>query len=57
MTIKNEIVCIRRQGYNLLHVEGEDFAAKVTYLQYEPGKVYDPRQGVKQELLIPMWSR
>jgi hypothetical protein len=50
---KNEIICITRQGFSLLHTEGLDFAAKVTELQYEPGKVYDPRFGVKQELLIP----
>ena len=51
--MKTEIVCITRCGFNFLHTEGLDFAAKVTELQYEPGKVYDPRQGVKQELLIP----
>lgn len=50
---KHEIICITRCGLNFLHGEGEDFAAKVTSLQYEPGQVYDPRQGVKQELLIP----
>ncbi len=52
--MKHEIICITRQGYSLLHTEGADFAAKVTYLQYEPGKVYDSRQGVKQEMLIPL---
>lgn len=50
---KYEIVCIRRQGLNLLHTEGEDFAAKVTLLKYEPGEIYDPRVGVQQEFLVP----
>jgi hypothetical protein len=52
--MKTEIVCIRRQGFSLLHTEGADFAAKVTELQYTPGQVYDPRQGVKQEWLVPL---
>lgn len=51
--MKHEIVCIRRQGFNLLHTEGADFAAKVTELSYQPGEVYDPRVGVKNEWLIP----
>ena len=51
--MKHEIVCITRSGLEFLHTEGADFAAKVTDLQYEPGKVYDPRVGVKQEWLIP----
>jgi len=51
---KTEIVCITRRGFNLLHTEGADFAAKVTQLQYIPGEVYDPRIGVRQELLIPL---
>lgn len=51
---KYETVCIRRHGFSLLHTEGADYAAKVTYLAYEPGKVYDPRIGVKQEWLIPI---
>ena len=55
LDMKNEIICITRSGFNFLRSEGEDFAAKVTYLQYEPGKVYDPRIGVKQELLIPIF--
>lgn len=54
-TTKNEIVCIKRQGFNFLHTEGEDFAAKVTALEYVPGKVYDPSVGVKQEMLIPRY--
>ena len=55
MTIKTETVCITRCGFNFLNTEGEDFAAKVTRLTYEPGKVYDPREGVGQELLIPLF--
>jgi len=51
--MKYEIICISRAGFNFLHTEGADFAAKVTCLQYEPSKVYDPRAGVKQEWLIP----
>ncbi len=51
---KHEVVCIRRQGFSIKHTEGMDAAAKVTYLAYEPGKVYDPRQGVKQEWLVPL---
>ncbi len=53
---KHETVCIRRYGFSFLHTEGGDFAAKVTHLQYEPGAVYDPRIGVKQELLIPRFG-
>jgi hypothetical protein len=53
--MKHEIICITRHGFNFLNTEGEDFAAKVTSLQSEPGKVYDPREGVKQELLIPRY--
>jgi hypothetical protein len=51
---KTEIVCIKRQGFSILHTEGADFAAKVTMLRYEPGKTYDPRIGVVQEMLIPL---
>lgn len=54
MTAKHEIVCITRHGFSLLHTEGADFAAKVTYLTHTPGQVYDPRTGVKQERLIPL---
>lgn len=53
MTTKTEIVCIKRNGFNFLNTEGGDFEAKVEYLQYTPGQVYDPREGVKQVLLIP----
>jgi hypothetical protein len=52
--VKHETVCITRQGYSLLHTEGGDFAAKVTYLRFEPGQIYDPRQGVIQEWLVPL---
>jgi hypothetical protein len=55
--MKQEIVCIRRNGLNILHTEGADFAAKVTELRYEPGAVYDPRQGVTQEWLVPIPGR
>ena len=51
---KTETVCIKRHGYDLLHTEGADFAAKVTHLRYELGKIYDPRLGVQQEMLIPL---
>ncbi len=54
---KHETIAIRRTGYNFLSTEGADFAAKVTSLQYQPGEVYDPREGVKQELLIPIRGR
>lgn len=54
MTAKHEIVCITRHGFDLLHTEGADFAAKVTYLTHTPGQVYDPRTGVKQQMLIPL---
>lgn len=49
---KYEIVCIARHGGNMLSTEGEDFAAKVTYLASTPDEVYDPRKGVKQERLF-----
>lgn len=52
-TEKHEIVCITRCGLNFVHEEGADFAAKVTYLSYTPGEVYNPREGVKQEWLVP----
>lgn len=55
--MKHETVCIRRSGFDFLHTEGADFAAKVTSLRYEPGKVYDPRDGVQQELLIPVYGK
>ncbi len=54
--MKHEVVCITRSGLNFVHTEGADFAAKITYLAYEPGKVYDPRRGVKQERLIPLYG-
>jgi len=53
---KHETVCIRRYGFSLLHTEGADFAAKVTHLAYVPGEIYDPRIGVKQEMLIPRYG-
>jgi hypothetical protein len=52
-TEKTEIVCITRSGFNFLHTEDMDLAAKVTVLRYVPGEVYDPRNGVVQELFIP----
>lgn len=51
-TEKFEIVCIARHGGNMEATEGEDFAAKVTYLAHTPGEIYDPRKGVKQERLF-----
>lgn len=53
-TEKHEIVCLSRSGLNFAHTEGADIAAKVTYLSYTPGSIYDPREGVKQELIIPL---
>jgi hypothetical protein len=53
-TEKHEIVCIARSGLSFVMTEGEDFAAKVTYLVHTPGEVYDPRKGVLQERLIPI---
>ena len=44
--MKNEIVCIRRQGFSILHTEGADFAAKVTQLS---------GSGVEQEWLVPLY--
>jgi len=55
MTSKTEIVCIKRHGFSLLSTEGADFAAKVTQLQHTPGEVYDPRIGVQQEWLVPLY--
>jgi len=55
MTTKTEIVCIRRSGFNFVSTEGADYAAKVTQLSYTPGEVYDPRVGVQQEWLVPLY--
>lgn len=33
--MKTEIVCIKRQGFSILHTEGADFAAKVTMQRYD----------------------
>ena len=55
--MKHEIVCIKRLGFSFLATEGADYAAKVTYLAYTPGQTYDPREGVKQEMLIPLYGR
>lgn len=54
--MKNEIICIRRQGFSLLHTEGADFAAKVTHLRYEPGKVHG-EEIVQQEWLVPLYRQ
>jgi len=54
--MKYETVCITRSGFNFLHTEGSDFAAKITYLRYTPGQVYDPEEGVQQEMLIPRYG-
>lgn len=56
MTAKHETVCITRCGFNFLHSEGAEFAAKVTSLVYGQG-IYDPRTGVKQVMLIPLLGR
>jgi hypothetical protein len=53
MTQKFETVCITRQGFNFAHTEGADFAAKVTYLRYEPGQIHDDT-GIIQERLFPL---
>jgi hypothetical protein len=57
--MKYETVCIRRHGLDMLHSEDADFAAKVTYLCYDETfqGIYDPRHGVKQELLIPVYGK
>jgi hypothetical protein len=52
-TTKDEIVCIKRQGFSILHTEGADFAAKVTHLRYVPGSV-GTHEDVRQEMLIPI---
>lgn len=54
---KHETVSINRHGLSFVHSEGADFAAKITYLAHTPGQVYDPRVGVKQEMLIPILGR
>jgi hypothetical protein len=51
--MKYETVCITRSNFNFLHTEGADFAAKITHQRYTPGEVFDPREGVQQEMLIP----
>lgn len=51
--MKTEIVCITRTGFEFLATEGAEFAAKVTELEYEPGRVFVPAEGIKNELLIP----
>jgi hypothetical protein len=53
---KADTICITRCGFNFVATEGGDFAAKVTHMHYVPGEVYDPRIGVKQELLIPRFG-
>ena len=53
--MKTEIVCVKRHGLSIIATEGADFAAKVTQLQYEPGKIYDPRICVQQEWLVPIY--
>lgn len=58
MTQKHEIVCITRCGFNFLHGEGVDCAAKITYHRYlkneQTGATYsNPAQDVLQERLIP----
>ena len=50
---KFETICITRHGFDILHTEGIDAAAKVTYLEYTPG-AYDPRIGVKSQWLVPL---
>lgn len=55
--MKHEVVCIKRNGYSILNTEGGDFAAKVTYFAYEPGKIYGPREGIRQEWLVPLPGR
>ena len=55
--MKHEIICIKRLGLGFVATEGADYAAKVTCLSHEPGKVYDPRTGIRQEWLIPIPGR
>ncbi len=56
MGMRYEIVCIRAYGYMFKATEGADFAAKVTYHGFTPGEIYDPRQNVKQEWLVPLYN-
>lgn len=50
---KHEIVCIKRQGFSLLHTEGADFAAKVTYHSWTPGTV-QTQDDIRSEWLVPL---
>lgn len=52
--MKFETVCITRHGFSILHTEGVDAAAKVTYHGWTPGEAFDPRVGVKSEWLVPL---
>jgi hypothetical protein len=52
--MKYEIVCFTRLGFEILHSEGIDAAAKVTYLAYEPDGWYTAATGVKSEWLVPL---
>ena len=58
MTEHHEIICITRAGYNFLHGEAIDCAAKVTYIRYrkdERGcRSYDPRSDIIAQMLIPI---
>lgn len=51
---KSETIRITRHGFDILHAEGIDAAAKVSYLVYTPGQTYDPRTAVKSEWLAPL---
>ncbi len=52
---KTEIVCIKRQGFSILHTKGADFAAEVVQQAYTPGEIFDPRIGVQQTWLVPLY--
>ena len=51
----HEIICITRSGFNFLHGEGVDLAAKVTYHCYTPtGNGSGGRHvATLQEMFIP----
>lgn len=60
MTKHHEIVCITRHGFDILHTEGMDAAAKVTYQSYlkdERGVCYGRPEYVRSEWLVPLLNQ
>jgi hypothetical protein len=57
MITKHETVCITRSGFNFLHGEGIDLAAKVTYHRYlkneETGATFSTEDDTICEMFIP----